>query len=194
MAGIHDPLKVNLGVADYLRNAYQVGAHRESKEKAPDERENADKIELTSARGTKAAFQNGIAQNNAKKNTTGNKCDESPQSKSSNKTLQSPALKPQSPDVNLPGPVAPPSDGRQDSLSQKLTMAQIAQNDALNANETLWQMAAERQKHSWKLMELIQDMQNEVIKTITDIAAKRDKVLTEIATQWAAVLGGYELK
>lgn len=72
-------------------------------------------------------------------------------------------------------------------------MAQIAQTDALQANEIVWHMIAERQKAMLKLNEIFQNLNNEVLSEIAERAMKRCKTRCSIARIWASVLGGYKL-
>jgi hypothetical protein len=68
-------------------------------------------------------------------------------------------------------------------------MAQMAQNDAMQANQVYWQMAMERQKHMWKIFAMMQDLQTDIMKTISEAAAKRAETMDKIAAKWAQVLG-----
>lgn len=89
-----------------------------------------------------------------------------------------------------PGPTPPPG-GQYDPSPQSTAanMAQIAQQDALQANQIYWQMYAERQKAMWKIFQLLQDLQTDIYKTISEAAANRAKVMDGIAAKWAQVLG-----
>jgi len=89
------------------------------------------------------------------------------------------------------GPVAPPSGNPTDSTNQSTAanMAQMSQNDAMQANQVYWQMAMERQKHMWKIFAMMQDLQTDIMKTISEAAAKRAETMDKIAAKWAQVLG-----
>jgi hypothetical protein len=90
-----------------------------------------------------------------------------------------------------PGPVGPPSGGAGTyGDAAAANMAQMAQTDALQANQTYWSMAAERQKAMWKIYQMMQDLQTSIMAIIADAAAKRAKTMDSIAQKWAQVLGG----
>ncbi|MDQ7824782.1 MAG: hypothetical protein RDV48_18435 [Candidatus Eremiobacteraeota bacterium] len=97
-----------------------------------------------------------------------------------------------SPDPSQPpGPVAPPGGpGDQSSSSSQSQMAQMAQTDQLQSNEAYWQMAVERQKHMWKIFQMLQDLQTDIMKIISEAAANRAKVRDAISAKWAQVLAG----
>ncbi len=90
---------------------------------------------------------------------------------------------------NGPGPVAPPSQGSVPQDSAAANLAMVSQQDALQANQIYWQMYAERQKAMWKIFQLLQDLQTDIYKTISETAANRAKVMDGIASKWAQVLG-----
>ncbi len=90
------------------------------------------------------------------------------------------------------GPIAPPSGNPTDSTNQSTAanMAQMAQNDAMQANEVYMQMAMARQKHMWKIFQMMQNLQTDIMQIISDAAAKRAATMDKIAAKWAKVLGG----
>jgi hypothetical protein len=91
--------------------------------------------------------------------------------------------------ATTPGPVGPPSTAVGGDAAAA-NMAQMAQTDALQANQTYWAMAAERQKAMWKIYQMMQDLQTSIMSIIADAAAKRAKTMDAIAQKWAQVLGG----
>ena len=93
------------------------------------------------------------------------------------------------------GPAPHPglSSGNGENSAQLAGLAQIAQTDALQANQLLWQMFAERQRAMVKLFQVIQDLSLDTLDGIAECGMKRSKNLDTLAALWASVLGGYEL-
>jgi len=94
------------------------------------------------------------------------------------------------------GPVSPPSESPEGTVcadSNKAYMAQMAQTDALQANQLFWDMYAQQSKAMWKVFEILQNLNNDATETLAEGGIKRSKIMGDLARTWASVLGGYKL-
>ncbi len=197
MAGIQSPFPIQNSVLDYLKNAFQIGAQATHTEPPPKDCKEHDEpgfntednAEISLKRGAQSGSQTGLARFMMKKedrNRPDSTGTSNPQSTgaSSQPFCQYPSS---------PGPSAPPSGGGSLQTSTA-SAALLAQNDALQSNETYIQMAIERQKHWYKIFETLQSLQNDIMTFISEAGMKRAKMMDRIAAKWASVLGEYELK
>ncbi len=98
---------------------------------------------------------------------------------------------PGGPSNQPPGPVGPPSGSTGNGTQlAAMNMQMMAQNEQMQAEQVYWQMAMERQKASWKIFAMLQDLQTSIMQTISECAAKRAATMDKIAQKWAQVLGG----
>ena len=76
------------------------------------------------------------------------------------------------------------------SSSSTMTMAQMSQTDQLQAEQTAYQMAAEREKHEWTKWKIIQDTQTKIFEIQQDVTLNRAKTQDKIFNKWDEYIRG----
>lgn len=205
------------GAAEYTKNAQQVGAQRDAaprEAQPPVQEDSIDLGELSKQKGAQSGAQTGQAQDTGKKETKTKEEGTPKKDGKEQKTATDPQVPlfmndlasgdpasvmaslggSQKPPGNTgsatPGPVAPPASGANSASNAQ--MAQMAQRDAMQANDVYMQMAAERQKKMWETFQMMQRLQADIMKIISDVAAYRTKMMDSICAKWTAVIGGYD--
>lgn len=181
----------------FERNLQQIGRQRESiskkdleKTASADEFNSSfvDYADIAKA-GQDAGMQTGVMQNQTK-----SRVQDTVEPEVSVNPQTAPPVVMQDPAAVVAGSPAPAPPGAPTTTpaTDAATKQKAVQDDLQQANQIYMQMAADRMKWQQRILAILADLQTEIFQMWQEVMARRQKMMSDIADKWAAVLGGYD--